>query len=133
MSSYEWHGRRPAQRSGQSRTLLWVAAVISASPSPQAWAESKGSLSVGSREARSSPEPRTLSQVFCPRVSGGFGIDSTLWGCLCSDLVGCQSCVDTAAIPGWSFTILPGIPLTSLLLALLYPYLLILDFFLSFC
>ena len=81
-----------------------------------AWhgAESKGSLSVWSREARSSPEPRAPSQAFCPRVSGGFGIDSTLWVCLCSELVGCLSCVDTAAIPGWTITILPGIPLASL-------------------
>ena len=77
-------------------------------------AESKGSLSVWSREARSRPEPRALSQVFCPRVSEGFGIDSTLWVCLCSDLVSCLSWIDTAAIPGWTFTILPGTPLTSL-------------------
>lgn len=36
-----------------------------------AWhgAESKGALSVWSREARSSPEPRG-SEAFCPRVSG---------------------------------------------------------------
>lgn len=63
------------------------------------------------------------------------GIDSTQWVCLCSDLEGCPSCMDTASILGYLFTMLLGIPLTpsSLGSAMCYFHVsLILDLFFHF-